>query len=208
MTLEQIDYFNGRQKKLLESLDIPLLMELFDLNITNIKLFLQKLHIIPKQIVLPVSVFKLHHISTQKYISIAIFHDVLSYDDHGKWKPLSLHEYKILGIFLSEHLRKDPFIFMEKSHERKPKMTIIELMFEMNISDLGKRKLSEILETEILPPRKHRAFTRTLEKMKQKRTYTVQEIFTKMPLSRVGNLTISEFFGAEVFQKRKNKHHV
>lgn len=194
--------FSDKQRELILKMEVDQMIELFSITNKNIADFLYALKKQQKNIILLTSVF--HLSDSVKELEIGIHEGVLSYRKERQWQKLG-ENYRILGIYLSEHLNKNPFLFIEKPERKKPKVTIIDLFFEMSLSELGRTKVNDILSAEVIPPTKERALRKALDKAKPTKQYSVGEIFTKMPLSRVGNLTLSQFFGAEVFGKGKKQ---
>jgi hypothetical protein len=196
-------HFNEKQKDLILRMEVPQMIEIFSITTKNVFDFLYALKIQSHPVILTAETFQLSGLSGE--IVMGIHKDVLCYKQPNvEWTPLS-ENYRILGIYLSEHLGKDPFLFLDKPEKKKQKITIERLFFEMSLGQIGQTPLQDILFAEILPPAKERALKKAIEKRKTKKQYTVGEVFTRMPVSKVGQLTISQFFGAEVFGKKKSK---
>ncbi len=198
---QSIFSFNEKQRKLIQAMNVPDMIELFSLTNQNVGDFLYAMHREPKEVYISSAAFELSHFSYD--IVVRIEKRLLSHKADGRWVPLG-ENYRILGIYLSEHLGKDPFLFLKKPEIKKPKLTMIDIFFEMSLSQLGQTAVTDLLQAEVLPPVKQRMLKKTLERSQAERSYTVSEIFTKMPLSRVGNLKVSQFFGAEVFPAKKS----
>lgn len=194
--------FNDQQRALILKMEVPEMIELFEVTNRNVADFLRALNKQPKTVWISSKAFELSE--SKEELAICIQDNVLSVEQEQRKSPLP-ENYRILGIYLSEHLEKNPFAFLTKPEKNKPKITIIDLFFEMSLSEIGKTPVQEVLHAEIIPPRKERALRKAMERSKTRRRYTVAEIFTKMPLSRVGNLTLSEFLGAEVWAKKPGK---
>lgn len=196
--------FNNNQRKLILGMNVPDMIELFSLTNENVGDFLYALHIQPKELALQAGAFQFSSFEGNRTVGVA--RGGLSFKDGRNWIPVS-ENYRILGVYISEHVHKDPFLFLQKPEIRKPKITIIDMFFEMSLSELGATAVDDLLRAEVIPAQKERALRRAVERLKKKKKYTVGEIFTKMPLSRVGNLSLSEFFGAEVFgvEQKKSK---
>ncbi len=192
--------FGEKQRTLIHRMDVADMIELFSISYANVADFLYALHKQPKQIVINTRAFDLSE--EEEEITVGIQRNVLSVFRTEGWVPL-LNRYRLLGIYISEHLQKNPFLFNKKPENQKPRITIIDLFFEMSLSELGRTNMGDIMNAEVIPPRKERALRRAIERSKKRKQYTIAEIFTKMPLGRVGNLTLSEFFGAEVWGKGK-----
>jgi hypothetical protein len=210
-------HFNEKQKDLILRMEVPQMIEIFSLTYDNVADFLYALKIQPRCVIIHPATFQLTGFDHD--IKVGIHNNILSFipapltTGVEEPQPLGLlnrwgtlpENYRILGIYISEHLNKDPFLFLDKPEKKKPKITIEQLFFEMSLGQIGQTPLQDILFAEILPPAKERALKKAIEKRKTRKQYTVGEIFAGMPLSRVGRLTISEFFGAEVFGKKKSK---
>ena len=195
--------FNPEQRDLIQKIDVPSLIELFSLDISNVADFLFGLKKQPKEIRIPTKAFQLCMFD-EEHIHVKIHQEILRILIDGVWHPAE-GNYRILGVYVSEHLGQDPFLFLERPLKQKPKISIIDLFFEMSLTEIGKTSVGDLLEAEVIPRRKQLALKQALDNRRKRRQYTVGEIFTQMPLSRVGNLTLSEFFGAQVVGKHKMK---
>ena len=196
---ENFFIFNKQQRDIILRMNVTDSIELFEINNENVFQFLYALHKQHRIITVDTTLFQCSHF--QGVIHLGVYQNVLSYKLQNRWMPLGTN-YRLLGVYLSEHLGKDPFLFLGKPERKKPKITIIDLFFEMGLSEIGQRGVKDILLAEIIPPKKELALRKALKKAQTQKKYTVKEIFTKMPLSRVGDLTVSQFFGAEVFSKK------